>query len=354
MDKINILLVDDQPGKLLTYESVLGELGENLIEARSGDEALECLLQNDIAIVLTDVSMPGLDGFQLADMIRQHPRFENIAIIFISGVHMSMSDRLKGYEHGAVDYMNVPIIPELLRAKVRVFGELYRNKRELERLSAQLIAAQDEERRRIAREMHDGLGQELSLAKMLIDGVCKTNGDGRAAEAGKAIDEALQQLRSLSHLLHPPVLDDLGLEPAIRWYLEGLSKRSGIETSLEIQPQDFPRLPAQLENAVYRIIQEALTNAFRHSGAACVSVTIRKSEKCVSLAVFDNGKGISNEVATLKAGSTGVGVRGMQQRVKELGGELKLQNANPGTLVEAVIPIKTEKAVLAAMPLGLS
>ena len=350
MKKINILLVDDQPGKLLTYESILGELGENLIRARSGDEALECLLHNDIAIVLTDVNMPSLDGFQLADMIRQHPRFENIAIIFISGVRMTMSDRLNGYDHGAVDYMNVPIIPELLRAKVRVFGELYRNKRELERLSAQLIAAQDEERRRIAREMHDGLGQELSLAKMLIDGLCKANGDGRAAEAGRAIDTALQQLRSLSHLLHPPLLDELGLEPAIRWYLEGLSKRSGIETSLEIQPQDFPRLPAQLENAVYRIIQEALTNAFRHSGAARVSVTIRKSERCVSLAVCDNGKGISNEVATLKAASTGVGVRGMQQRVKELGGELKLQNANPGTLVEAVIPIKAEEALATDVP----
>jgi signal transduction histidine kinase len=346
VDRINILMVDDQPGKLLAYESILGDLGENLIPARSGDEALQCLLQNDIAIVLTDVSMPGLDGFQLADMIRQHPRFENIAIIFISGVRMTMSDRLKGYDHGAVDYMNVPVIPELLRAKVRVFAELYRNKRELERLSAQLIAAQDEERRRIAREMHDGLGQELSLAKMLIDG-------GRTAEAGRAIDTALQQLRSLSHLLHPPVLDDLGLEPAIRWYLEGLSKRSGIETSLEIQPPGFPRLPAQLENALYRIIQEALTNAFRHSGADHVSVTLRKRRKCVSLAVCDNGTGISNEVATLKAGSTGVGIRGMQQRVKEMGGELKLQNANPGTLVEAVIPIKAEEALPVAVPLRL-
>jgi signal transduction histidine kinase len=354
VDKINILLVDDEHGKLLSYEAVLAELGENLILARSGNEALECLLKNEIAVVVTDVNMPGLDGFQLADMIRQHPRFQDIAIIFISGVRMTMSDRLKGYEHGAVDYMNVPIIPELLRAKVRVFAELYRNKRELERLSAQLIAGQDEERRRIAREIHDGLGQELSLAKMLIDGVGQPDGGERAAEAGKAIDTALQQLRSLSHLLHPPLLDELGLEPAIRWYLEGLSKRSGIETLLEIRPQEFPRLPAQLETALYRIVQEALTNVFRHSGAHKVWVTLAQNNGDVSLAVRDDGKGIPKHIAEFRPGRLGVGVAGMMQRVKELGGDLKLANANPGTVVEAVIPYESGEPIRSMSAPGLS
>lgn len=341
-------MVDDQPGKLLTYESVLADLEENLIKARSGDEALECLLRNDIAVVLTDVNMPGHGGFELADAIRGHPRFKDTAIIFISGASMTDSDRLKGYERGAVDYITVPIVPELLRAKVRMFAELYRNRRELESMSVRLMAAQDEERRRIAREMHDGLGQDLSLAKMLADGLCAADGGGSATELSQVIDSALQQLRSLSHLLYPPLLDEIGLEPAVRWYVEGLAKRSGIETSLEIQPEDFPRLPARCETAVYRIIQEALTNAFRHSRATCVSVTLRRSQDCVSLAVYDNGRGISSEIANLKPGSTGVGMRGMQQRVKELGGELKVQNANPGTLVEAVIPVKTEEGFSAA------
>jgi signal transduction histidine kinase len=344
VDKINILMVEDEPGKLLSYEVVLTELNENLILARSGNEALECLLRNEIAIVVTDVNMPELDGFQLADMIRQHPRFQDIAIIFISGARMTMSDRLKGYEHGAVDYMNVPIIPELLRAKVRVFAELYRNRRELEKMSAQLMAAQDEERRRIARELHDGLGQELSLAKMLADGVRSSNSDpsdGRAEELCNMIENALQQVRSLSHLLHPPLLDELGLESAIRWYLEELGRRSGIDTLLEVQPNNFPRLPAELENAVYRITQEALTNVFRHSGANRVSVTVRRANDRLFLIVRDNGKGIPDAIATFKPGSGGVGVRGMRQRIIELGGELKLLNAKPGTIVEAVIPYKS-------------
>src|ERR1700732_3556894 len=156
-EKLNILMVDDHPAKLLSYAAILDELDENLLKANSGKEALEHLLKNDIAVVLMDVSMPELDGFELADMIRQHPRFQKTPIIFISAVHLTDLDRIKGYQRGAVDYISVPVIPELLRAKVSVFAELHRKSsqleilnRELRRLSVSLIATQDEERRRIA------------------------------------------------------------------------------------------------------------------------------------------------------------------------------------------------------------
>src|ERR1700739_762289 len=111
-DRVNILMVDDQPAKLLSYEVILGELDENLIKASSGKEALEYLLKNDIAVVLMDVSMPELDGFELAEMIRQHPRFQKTAIIFISAVHLTDLDRAHGYQRGAVDYISVPVVPE--------------------------------------------------------------------------------------------------------------------------------------------------------------------------------------------------------------------------------------------------
>jgi PAS domain S-box-containing protein len=137
-DKINILLVDDQPAKLLSYEVILRDLGENLVKAMSAREALELLLKRDIAVVLIDVCMPELDGFQLAAMIREHPRFRQTAIIFISAIHLSDVDRLRGYEMGAVDYVPVPVIPEVLRAKVRVFAELYRKNRQLEQLNREL------------------------------------------------------------------------------------------------------------------------------------------------------------------------------------------------------------------------
>src|ERR1035438_9769565 len=137
-DKVNILMVDDQPGKLLSYEAILSELNENLIKVTSAKEALEKLLKADVAVVLMDVSMPEIDGFELAEIIRQHPRFQKTAIIFVSAVHLTDLDRLKGYQHGAVDYLSVPIVPELLRAKVRVFAELHRKKLQLERLNNEL------------------------------------------------------------------------------------------------------------------------------------------------------------------------------------------------------------------------
>jgi PAS domain S-box-containing protein len=137
-EKVNILLVDDQPDKLLAYEVILDQLNENLVKASSAREALQFLLKNDVAVVLVDVCMPELDGFQLASMIREHPRFSKTAIIFISAILLTDVDRVRGYDMGAVDYVPVPVVPEVLRAKVRIFAELFRKTRQLERLNSQL------------------------------------------------------------------------------------------------------------------------------------------------------------------------------------------------------------------------
>jgi signal transduction histidine kinase len=137
-EEVDILLVDDQPAKLLSYEAILHQLGENLIKAGSATEALDQLLKRNVAVILIDVCMPDLDGFQLATMIREHPRFQKIAIIFVSAIQVTDLDLLRGYQLGAVDYVPVPVIPELLRAKVKVFAELYRKTRELEKLNAEL------------------------------------------------------------------------------------------------------------------------------------------------------------------------------------------------------------------------
>ncbi|HTC46767.1 MAG TPA: PAS domain-containing protein [Candidatus Aquilonibacter sp.] len=517
-DQVNILMVDDQPGKLLSYEVMLGDLGENLIKANSAKEALEVLLKTEIAVVLMDVSMPELDGFQLAAMIRQHPRFQQTAIIFVSAVHLTDLDQLKGYEHGAVDYISVPVIPQLLRAKVRVFADLHRKTRQLEtlnrdlekrvlertdelankaelllrlnvelieknqeldaivhtapdiifsrqpdgsrdyisdrfydytgaapgsangfgwldyvhegdkdpamkhwllcvesgamyeaeyrlravngayrwfraralpirdesgkilkwygscsdihdskvleqsirdsaaelekivdnrtdelrRLSVRLMSLQDEERRRIARDLHDGLGQELAVAKMVLDKMLLQKTvqptDDSWAQASSIVERAIQQVRTMSHLLHPPLLDEVGLLSALAWYTDGLAKRSGIETTLTVQPRDFPRLASEVETAVFRIVQEALTNVFRHSEAHSVAVALAQTDGMIKVTVRDDGKGITNKIAELRSDSVGVGIGGMKQRAKELGGELRLTNIHPGTLVELEIP----------------
>jgi PAS domain S-box-containing protein len=137
-EKVNVLLVDDQPDKLLAYEVILHQLNENLVKTSSAREALQFLLKNDVAVILIDVCMPDLDGFQLAAMLREHPRFSETAIIFISAIHLTDVDRLRGYAMGAVDYVPVPVIPDVLRAKVKVFVELYRKTRELEQLNLKL------------------------------------------------------------------------------------------------------------------------------------------------------------------------------------------------------------------------
>lgn len=353
--QINILMVDDEPGKLLSYEVMLGELGENLIKATSGREALELLLKTDVGVVLVDVSMPEMNGFELAHIIHQHPRFQQIPIIFISALLLTDVDRLKGYRAGAVDYISVPIIPELLRAKVSVFSELHRRTQqlktlnaELRRLSSSLIAMQDQERRRIARNLHDSLGQELASAKMAVDGIVLRDpaissvGKTAATEASAMIDRAIQQVRSISHLLHPPLLDEIGLVAALRWLLEGLTKRSGIETFLDVQPPEFPRLSPELETASFRIVQEAITNVLRHSCAKNGWVTLKRQNGELVITVRDDGKGIAKGVAEFQSRSIGVGIGGMRQRVKELGGRLRLENINPGTLVVVTIPSGTE------------
>src|SRR5579863_4765584 len=251
-EKANILMVDDQPGKLLSYEAILRDLGENLIKAETGSKALECLLRTEISVILMDVNMPGQDGFELAGMIRQHPRFQDIAIIFISGVHQTDADRLRGYELGAVDYISVPIIPELLRAKVKLFVELHRKNRQLEalnrelrELSGSMLMLQDEERRRVARELHDGLGQDLIAAQMGVETILHASqlaqAKARAGEVRDLIGGVIKQVRNVSYLLHPPLLDEVGLQSALYSYLEGLTKRSGIQTLIEVQPSDFPR-----------------------------------------------------------------------------------------------------------------
>jgi signal transduction histidine kinase len=173
-DKVNILLVDDQQAKLLSHEVVLAEIGENLLKASSAREAFECLLKNEVALILIDVCMPDLDGFELATMIREHPRFQSTAIIFVSAVMMEHIDQLRGYEAGGVDYVPVPVVPELLRAKVKVFVELYRKTRQLEQFNADLERRVEErtaELRRFNEELELRIEErtrerELALAQL--------------------------------------------------------------------------------------------------------------------------------------------------------------------------------------------
>jgi signal transduction histidine kinase len=358
---VNILMVDDQPAKLLSYEAILRDLNENLIKASSGREALDCLLKTEIALVLLDVSMPDIDGFELANLIRQHPRYQSIAIIFISGVHLTDVDRIQGYQRGAVDYISVPVVPELLRAKVSVFAELYRKTRELEtvnndlrtaeeslrRLTGRLMQIQDGERRRVARDVHDGLGQYLVGVKMGVDQLARRlvndpQSHESISEISTLLNRAITETRTISHLLHPPLLDEIGLESALSVYADGFAKRSGITVRVSVA-SDLGRLDSDIETALFRVVQECLLNVHRHSNSSTASVSLHRENGLLTLQVRDEGVGMTVSQDSNGMG-LGVGLLGIRERIRQLEGKLEiLSGQGKGTMVVATIPGRPKK-----------
>lgn len=213
----------------------------------------------------------------------------------------------------------------------------------LRRLSARLLRVQDDERRRIARELHDGLGQYLIAAKINLDMLARLNGDRGTClrEAQHLIEHAIADTRTLSHLLHPPLLDEAGFASAARWYVESFARRSGIVATLHL-PEEGQRLPPEIETALFRILQEALTNVHRHSRSLSVEVRLIGDSSCVALAIQDHGTGISQDSLQRFRQSRpnlGLGLAGMRERVREFGGTLHLESSSAGTLLTAVMPV---------------
>jgi PAS domain S-box-containing protein len=216
------------------------------------------------------------------------------------------------------------------------------------RLSGRILNMQDEERRRIARELHDSIGQYLVALKMNMDML--SNGDNRAAQEKHSVvldsccqlvERALSETRTISHLLHPPLLDEVGLLSAMNWFVEGFSTRSRIQANMDV-PSHYERLPQETEIALFRILQEALTNVHRHSGSNQVDIKMSIVTSNVYLEIKDYGRGISGDQLTRvgdKKGQVGVGLAGMKERVHQLGGSLNITTGVGGTIIAARIPI---------------
>jgi signal transduction histidine kinase len=255
----------------------------------------------------------------------------------------------KEQAHDALKKAKVALEEEIAERR-QVEAKLRASERSLRELSGLLLRMQDEERRHLGRELHDSVGQYLAALKMGIDllkaGVTEESQVQQAEDLVQLAERAITEVRTISYLLYPPMLEEMGLKTAMPWYLDGFAKRSGIRTTLE-SPHTLGRLSRDVELAIFRILQESLTNVHRHSGSETAHVRVFIKDGAVNIEVKDTGKGIPPailESAGAAAGSSGVGLRGMAERTRQFGGELKLLSTSEGTTVRATIPCEPPKA----------
>jgi signal transduction histidine kinase len=343
-----ILVVDDEPKSLFALQELLSQLGQNLMIAQSGEEALRLALRNDFAVILLDVRMPGIDGFETARLIRSRERSRLTPIIFLTAAADEMTSMFRGYEVGAVDYLMKPVVPEILKSKVSVFVELHRkserlreSEEKLRRLAAHLISVREEERAHIAREIHDELGQVLTGLKMEVGWLAKRLKEPELVEKtdsmSKLIDSTVQTVRKIATGLRPEMLDDMGLVAAVGWQVKEFQKRTGIRCRAKLPPETA-KLDIDLATTMFRIFQEILTNVARHSRATRVDIDLAIDPERVALEVADNGVGIADADRT---GKKSLGLLGMHERALLFGGEVRITGTSGhGTRVSVSIPIR--------------
>ncbi len=389
-NKTRVLVVDDNDSIRYTVVRALREAGYDVIEARSGAEALARVSEEPDLITL-DVNLPDKSGIEICGLLKSDPATAHIPILQLSASFVDSQSRVRGLQGGADAYLTEPVdraelaatVAALLRIKSaerlarqqaknaeearQQLAELNRTlenrvaerttelelaNRNLRELSQRLLAMQDDEHRRISRELHDGVGQLLAALSINIGLVSmeadKLSDRGRDALQGNAamVDEIVRNIRTMSHLLHPPLLDEAGLATALAWYVDEFGKRSGIHVTFECD-QNLGRLTSEMEIALFRIVQESLGNVLRHAQSRTASVDLALLEEKVSLRVRDQGVGIPAERQhELQQGSrSGVGLRGMRERVSQLGGELEIHSNPTGTEIRVLLPCRHATAI---------
>lgn len=359
----SILVVDDDAGSRTALTALLQSPEYGIVAAASGGEALRQLLRHDFAVVLLDVQMPGMDGFEVARLIRQRERSRDTPIIFLTGAHIDLGSVFRGYAVGAVDYLVKPPDADALCSKVAVFVALQRAStalrheisvrktaegqvralaEDLRALAARAEQVREEERSSLSREIHDQLGQQLTALKMELKWIharLPAGRDGLAARVDAAmhlVDETVETARRIATGLRPAISDQLGLAAAIEWQVQDFRRRSGLRCRLQL-PRTFPPLDQDRATAMFRVLQELLSNVLRHAEATRVTVTLQARAGAVALVVEDNGKGMGQ---TLPSGAHALGFLGMQERLRPFGGTVGVEaRRTSGARVTATIPL---------------
>jgi signal transduction histidine kinase len=374
--RARVLIADDN-ADMRQYLSRLLADHYRVETAADGKSAIAKVREGPPDLVLSDIMMPEFDGFELLKRLRADERTRSIPVILLSA-RAGEESRVEGMQAGADDYLVKPFSArellarvgarlEIARVQKEAEGQLRANQAELERkvqerthelsiasqelreLSARILQAQDEERRRLARELHDGVGQLLAAASMEVANVVGgagsiTSGADSASNLESLIKQVNKEIRTMSYLLYPPLLDEVGLRSALTEYVQGFTQRSGIEVSLDA-PGHLPRLERDLELCVFRIVQECLTNIHRHAESETAVIRITCDDEALRLEIGDRGKGISPEkLAGTQLQGLGVGIRGMRERVRHFGGEIAFQSDRSGTTVCVVVPVLKSRA----------
>lgn len=360
----NVLIVEDDSRLLLALREVLEGKDRNIVAAESGEDALRAVLNEDFAVILLDVNMPGMDGFATAELIRSREGSRNTPIIFLTGTDEDAVARFRGYEVGAVDYLFKPVLPEVLRSKVAVFIDLYRYNTALTReiaehkaieddlrgaeervraFAARIESAREDERTRISREVHDGLGQTLTGLKMDLAWLEKRlpeeqhEAAGRMKSMGQVVDTTIKSVRRISSALRPQMLDEVGLIGTIKWQAGDFQVRTGIRCITEL-PADEPTLDRTGSTAAYRVLQEGLANVARHAAATRVDISLRVGADHLILKIADNGRGMSQ---AQWRDSKSLGLLGIRERAFLIGGNVDIESKEGmGTTITFSIPLR--------------
>ncbi len=389
--RVTITAIRDATGKLIGFGKVTRDLTEHRraeLALRSSEERSRLFVEavQDYAIFMLDpeghvitwnTGAERIKGYKASEIVGQHfsrfypeedlcngkppmelevaareGRFEDEgwrvrkdgskfwASVIITAVRDSAGDLL-GFSKVTRDFTERMLAQKSLEESRR---KLQESEKSLRELSLHLLRTQDEERRRIGREIHDSLGQYLSVLKMKLDSMASTPPTPEEInECGNLAEECVKEVRTLSYLLYPPMLEEMGLTSAIPWYLEGFSKRSGIKTTFQAQ-KDFGRLSRDAELVLFRVLQESLTNVQRHSGSPTADISISHTDNAVTMQVRDRGKGMPGQMLEHSSqdwtGSLGVGLRGMSERLRQLGGALEIISNEGGTEVRATVPLQ--------------
>ena len=378
LENYNVLIVDDAPINLGVLVTFLENCGLGIRIARSGESALKRVQYDLPDIILLDVLMTGMDGFETCRRLKSDPLTKEIPVIFLTSL-TGVDDKIKGFEAGGVDYVTKPLHQEEVLSRITthlrlaemtnqlrekhaslqqtsaqekadLFEEVQQQRKQLRFLNKRLNEVKEAEHKQLARELHDELGQSLTAiqinlaaVKQELNGTLSLLGTERLKETEQLTGHTLERVRELSLDLRPPMLDDLGLIPTVRWYVKRYAKRLGIKADLDLDTA-MPRLSPVYETNLYRIIQEGLTNVAKHAQATKVTVSIQQIDHQLILGIGDNGNGFdAAQLLERPPDQRGTGLIGIQERVLLLDGDVDIEsNVSKGTVITVTVPLKIE------------